>query len=600
MAGLAASLSLRGEPTARIVSRMLAAAPHRGSSERTVTRGVCSIGITDGGITDGGITDDAAPEASLHSEDGLAVAFVGRLDNTAELAAECGLPATDTSPAGVVAAMFRRIGNRAPARLRGVYSVAVTDGSTLWGFRDHVGFETLFCGHGAGEVRMASEAKQVAAGTAAPREPDLEMLKRIFYVNVEDHTRTSLGGVRRVLAGTIAMSSGDGIRWRRYWDPSGLLETARLSQDEIAEGFEEHMARAAARALVGQDAVSLSGGIDSPAIAAFAAPAHLELTGHPLAALSSIYPDHPDSDESDYIREVASLLGLPLHTYVPEPQTLDRLHEWVRLFDGPWSIWSPFGAEERLGLASGLGFRTVLTGNLAEQVMSMQQFVVSHLVWDGELPAVARYVRRERAEQVPWRRIARQVAPAFVPRWAMAAYVRYHPALRTPDWLDRWRVGEARGRNALAGRKMWAASQLGVFQNGSSLTLEADAINQARYGVRVRMPWADVDLWEFFISLPAQVKFPEPQSKSLVRRLLRGRVPDRILDRRDKTVLNEWLTSTSIDYRSLRRWLLKPSHRMPGVNYERLADRLEREDLDLDSFVWAKDLAAIHAFLDLW
>jgi len=147
---------------------------------------------------------------------------------------------------------------------------------------------------------------------------------------------------------------------------------------------------------------------------------------------------------------------------------------------------------------------------------------------------------------------------------------------------------------------MWAASQLGAFRNGSSLTLEADAICQARYGVRIRMPWADVDLWEFFVSLPAEVKFPEPMSKALVRRLVRGRVPDRILDRRDKTVLNDWLTTTSIDYQSLRRWLLRPNYRMPGVSYERLAQRLEQENFELDSYIWAKDLAAIHAFLDLW
>ena len=589
MASLAASLSVGGAGTPEIVSRMLAAAPHRGSAELAVTRGACAVGIT-----------GAGPEASLHSENGLAVAFVGRLDNASELAAEADLAAADASPAAVVAAVFERLGDRAPARLRGAYACVVTDGTTLWGFRDHVGFETLFCTESSPEVRMASEAKQVAAGMTASREPDLDTLRRIFYVNVEDHTRTSLKGVRRVLAGTIAVSSGEAIRWRRYWDPSGLLETARLSSDEIAEGFQEHMGRATARTLVGEDVVSLSGGIDSPAIAAFAAPTHLELTGSPLAALSSVYPQFPSSDESDYIQEVASLLGLRLHTYVPEPQNLDRLQDWVKLFDGPWSIWSPFGAEERFSLAGSLGFRTILTGNLAEQVMSMQQFLVSHLMWRGQFPAVARYVRRERAEDVPWKRIARQVMPAFVPRWAMAAYLRYHPALRTPDWLDRRRVGEARGRHALPGRKMWAASQLGAFQNGSSLTLEADAICQSRYGVRVRMPWADVDLWEFFVSLPADVKFPEPKSKALVRQLLRGRVPDRILDRRDKTVLNEWLTSTSIDYGSLRRWLLHPSYRMPGVDYERLAHRLEREELDLAGYIWAKDLAAIHAFLDLW
>jgi asparagine synthase (glutamine-hydrolysing) len=573
---------------------MLAAAPHRGSRDRVITLGRCSLGVRDG---------DGRQEATIHTDDTLSAAFVGRLDNVDELAKTLQddvLAPGATTPAALLVSAFRRFGERTPGLLRGVFAAAVTDGSRLWSFRDHVGFDTLFCAQEAGDALVASEAKQVAAAMRTPPGPDLETLRRIFYVNVEDHTRSALKGVRRVLAGTLAVADGERIRWRRYWDPAHLLESARLSPDEVADRFEELMSQATARVLIGEDVVSLSGGIDSPTIAAFAAPAHLELTGKPVAALSSVYPEFPSSDESSYIEEVAEAFSMPLHTYVPEPQDLTRLQEWVRLFDGPWSIWSPFGAEERFRLARERGFRTILTGNLAEQVMSMQQFLVSHLLTHGRVGAVARYVSRERAGSVPWRRIARQVVPAFVPRWAMAAYLRYHPALRTPDWLDRARVGEARGRHALPGRKMWAASQLGAFRNGSSLTLEADAICQARYGVRIRMPWADVDLWEFFVSLPAEVKFPEPRSKALVRRLARGRVPDRILDRTDKTVLNDWLTSTSIDYDSLRRWLIRPNYRMPGVAYERLAQRLEQENLDLASYIWAKDLAAIHAFLDLW
>jgi len=594
MAGLAAILSSRGRSTAPVVARMLAAAPHRGSRDQVATLGHCSIGICDG---------DGSREASLHSDDGLSTGFVGRLDNAGELSKKLGQPDLapgSASPAALLAAAFRRFGDDTPALLRGVYAAAITDGTRLWSFRDHVGFDTLFCAEDAGDSLVASEAKQVAAAMRRPPEPDLETLRRIFYVSMEDHTRSSLKGVRRVLAGTLAVADGEHIRWRRYWDPAHLLESARLSPTDVAERFEELMSQATARMLIGEDAVSLSGGIDSPTVAAFAAPAHLELTGRPIAALSSVYPQFPSSDESPYIEEVAEAFGMPLHTYVPEPQNLTRLQEWVRLFDGPWSIWSPFGAEERFRLARERGFRTILTGNLAEQVMSMQQFLISHLLIHGRLDAVARYIRRERADRVPWRRIARQVVPALVPRWAMAAYLRYHPAIRTPDWLERAKVGEARGRHALPGRKMWAASQLGAFRNGSSITLEADAICQARYGVRVRMPWADVDLWEFFVSLPAEIKFPEPQSKALVRRLVRGRVPDRILDRTDKTVLSDWLTSTSIDYASLRHWLLRPRYRMPGVDYERLAERLEQENFGLDSYIWAKDLAAIHAFLDLW
>mgnify|MGYP006217544873 CR=1 FL=1 len=36
------------------------------------------------------------------------------------------------------------------------------------------------------------------------------------------------------------------------------------------------------------------------------------------------------------------------------------------------------------------------------------------------------------------------------------------------------------------------------------------------------------------------------------------------------------------------------------VSRETLADRLDAKDLSLAEYIWAKDLAGVHAFLDLW
>ncbi len=59
----------------------------------------------------------------------------------------------------------------------------------------------------------------------------------------------------------------------RYWHPERMLETARLTPDEIQERFDELMIQAATRMVAGDDVVLLSGGVDSPAVAAYAADA---------------------------------------------------------------------------------------------------------------------------------------------------------------------------------------------------------------------------------------------------------------------------------------------------------------------------------------
>jgi hypothetical protein len=119
---------------------------------------------------------------------------------------------------------------------------------------------------------------------------------------------------------------------------------------------------------------------------------------------------------------------------------------------------------------------------------------------------------------------------------------------------------------------------------------------QAVCGVRARRPFADVDLWEFFLSLRADVKFPDTRAKRLLRQLLRGRVPDEILDRTDKTVFDDAVLA-NVDYATLRRLLVDPEHRIDGVDYETLGERLRGEKLGIVDYIWVTRLAAVHAFL---
>jgi hypothetical protein len=99
--------------------------------------------------------------------------------------------------------------------------------------------------------------------------------------------------------------------------------------------------------------------------------------------------------------------------------------------------------------------------------------------------------------------------------------------------------------------------------------------------------------------LPAEQKFPDVTTKGLVRRLLRGRVPDEVLDRSEKTVFNDSVAER-IDHADLRRWLGDAPPLIPGVDYDRLAKRLADEDMGVFEYLWARDLASIHAFIALW
>ena len=55
-----------------------------------------------------------------------------------------------------------------------------------------------------------------------------------------------------------------------------------------------------------------------------------------------------------------------------------------------------------------------------------------------------------------------------------------------------------------------------------------------------------------------------------------------------------------IDYATLRRYLLAPAHRIGGVEYELLGQLIEAQSLSQLDFVWARELANVHAFLSEW
>jgi asparagine synthase (glutamine-hydrolysing) len=570
---------------------MLAAAPHRGLRTRTLAFSNCVLGTS---------AHEDADDTSIAEGDGHAAVLVGRIDNIAELASELGLETErrERGEASLIIDAFRLLGPELPKRLRGAFAAAVTDGESLFCFRDHLGFGPLFYRHDGENVFVASEAKQVIAGSGLAATPDLSVIEHIFYEDPDDEVSCALRGVSRLPASAILTATTERTATARYWHPEGLLETARPSWKEVQSRFDALMTRAVERVLTGLDVVTLSGGIDSPAVAAFAAPAHLRLTGHPIQALSAEFPEYPTVDERRYVEVIGQRLDIPVHFYRPAARPLDGLERWVRLADGPFPTTSLAEAHEQYLLARSLGFRNLLTGEFAEFLIDLRGNLVPHLVGRGRIAAAARHLIAQRAAGAEIGALLRQVAAAVAPAAFSNMYGR---ARRRPPRLPGWIEPPAWSRlfrRAPAPRDRWRQTQLGVFV-GAGLSLEADEVVQALSGVRVRRPWADVDLWEFFLSLPAEMKFPDPKSKTLVRRLLAGRVPDEILTRRSKTVFDESI-SAKIDYDVLRRWLIAPAYRMTGVDYAKLAGHLEREDLGLPGFIWARDLAAVHAFLGQW
>jgi asparagine synthetase B (glutamine-hydrolysing) len=360
------------------------------------------------------------------------------------------------------------------------------------------------------------------------------------------------------------------------------------------------MDRAVDRALLGDDVISLSGGTDSSAVAAFAAPRHVERFGRPLEALSVVYPRFPAVDEREEIELVAGHLGIRLHTYEETFKTLDEVDRWMGLLDEPIPAFFLAESAEHLRTARSMGYRNMLTGEMAEWIVERRDYLIPHLLHRRRwAPLLDHLSRQRRIHRTRLLGIARQLGAAFLTPRLRAVWTMVAPArVAVPPWIDESRLRRGEARWAVRARDMWRGYQTAVFF-GPDLGAEAEDLVEAVTGVSVRRPFGDLDLVEFFLSLPAELKYPDTHFKGLLRSFLRGRLPDRMLDAPRKAVFNDAVMARA-DHAKLRSLLVDPPHRLRGIEYDVLRERLEAGDLEIGEYERAKNLAAVHAYLARW
>ncbi len=583
-------------PDESIARRALAAVPYAVPLIEMRRLGSCLLGVA---------SQPDLPDGSISADGPLIAVLDGRLDNAADLRREFVTPDQQSmTDADVVVAAFRKSGPKVVNRFRGAFAGAVSDGRSLWLFRDHVGFRAMFYRDDSSQFVAANEARSVLVAAQLPEEPDLEVVENIFFGGQPGNIPAALKGVSRLPQGVV-LTTGEnpGVTLEKYWLPRDLLETGRFTADEARERFLELLQQAVHRSVTGRDVLFLSGGLDSPAVAAYAAPEHVRRAGRPLGALSVVFPDLPGVDERSYIELVAQRFGLPLHTYTTSARALDDVEEWSHRLGTPVPTLSIPEVWEAYRTSRELGYRNVLTGEFAELTYGKYPHQLAHLLLRGRFRALFEVMQAQHALGTRWRDLVTVAMTAFVPgraiNWVLA--LRGANAMHmVPPWIEssRYNPWISRYDFMVPARERWRALQM-YGTAGSTLTMEADATVAAMAGVTIRRPLADVDLWEFFLSLPAEVKYPVLQWKPLARDALRGVIPDAIIDRKTKTLFDDHVMR-QIDYATLERLLVKPRYQLKGVNYARLAERIARREMAFHEWIRARELARIHAFLSAW
>jgi asparagine synthase (glutamine-hydrolysing) len=293
-------------PSAAALDALAGALAHRGpdGAGRYLNR---AVGLVQTRLA---IIDLATGDQPFHEPGGAALVANGEIYNYVELRAELqGVNFATQSDCELPLHLYRRLGLRYTAKLRGMYAIAIHDpeADRLVLSRDPFGIKPLYYVESAEGFAFASEpAALIRAGLVKPA-LDFQRRNELLQLQFTTGRDTLLAGIRRVLPGeTLVISQGRIVeRHRQEALPQGRpVEIDEASALAKLDAALEDSVRIHQRSDVPYG-MFLSGGVDSSAILSLMA----RLNTRPVLAYTAGFPETGVRDERDHARKVAHALG---------------------------------------------------------------------------------------------------------------------------------------------------------------------------------------------------------------------------------------------------------------------------------------------------
>jgi asparagine synthase (glutamine-hydrolysing) len=578
----------------RIVRAMTHTLAHRGPDDCGVQiDGPAGLGHTRLSILD--LT--TAGHQPMRTADGrVTLVYNGEVYNFPQLRRRLegeGVAFRSRSDTEVVLQAYVRWGVDCFALLNGMFALALWDGpsQTLHLARDRFGIKPLYYRVSRSGVVFGSEIKAILASGSVRRDINWHALHEFFYYGNALGTHTMFEGIVKLLPGHHLTLSRNGVTTSAYWTID-QVQPVTDRPDEAAAAVRQRLTDAVGAHLVSDVPVGvfLSGGVDSSAIAALAS---TQYRGR-LQTFSVGFDFDPGANELPKAKSVAERLDTEHHElYVVGAHVPGIIERLVECHD------EPFADAANIPLYL-----------LCEQLRGSIKVV---LQGDGGDEMFGGYRRYSVMSHEPlWRWISRAglglstLAPDSPTRQRAA---RLFQAMASPDPAMRFALLltsetiETPPTRVLSSDVRRLVEQFDPFTRYHEVTsrmAHLDALQRLLYtdacvllpdtylekvdkatmahGIEVRVPFLDAELSGYAMGLPSNMKVRRGQKKWILRRALRGIVPDTILDGRKvgfSVPVDYWMRGPMADY--LRSVLSDRSTMESGLFDQRAVEHAIRD-----------------------
>ncbi|MEW6667472.1 MAG: asparagine synthase (glutamine-hydrolyzing) [Thermodesulfobacteriota bacterium] len=504
-------------------------------SDSTVALGMRRLSII-------GVANGRQPILNEHGD--LVLVANGEIYNYKELRAGLasrGHSFATESDSESILHLYEEKGADCVRHLRGMFAFVLWDSRrrTLLAARDPVGEKPLYFAEVPTGVVFSSELKAISKHALTRREPQYNVIRQIMdYTYPVDMRHTVLKGVNRLLPGEYALVDPEGLRLHRYWKPcfqstyGGSIEKARedvlnLLKESVDLRFQSEV----------PVAVMLSGGIDSSAVAALSV-----LSGREVHAITVGYKGRPACDERRMAGSLAEERGIIWHEIELDEEDFEGFFdEYTAVLDEPvadpvcipqWGIYKK---------SRELGFKVLLTGTGGDELFFGYPY--------HNLTALQRRARLDLERYLPLgdhnrKEFSETFSSGFYHFSRFGRYLFQDELDHFRPFKDYWKSAGIEWPDAMdcrspdplhtiAGDAENALDQVSAVLFATWLPANclhiSDKLGMGN-SLEVRAPFLDHKLVELVFSLPAEWRFAKDNPKCFLKEILRGLVPEAILD----------------------------------------------------------------------
>lgn len=460
----------------------------------------------------------------------LVLTYNGEIYNYVELKAELkekGYRFQSETDSEVLIRSYEEWGEACLEKFNGMFAFAIFDEKrqAIFAARDRFGVKPFYYRDTGDRFQFASEIKAVLSLGRSSGVDHQTVVDYLFSGHLGFSERTFFRDVKELRPGHwLRFDLGSGTWTTGQWyDLASRVDAIEISFSEKEATHEvQRLLTDAVRVRLRSDVpvgTCLSGGIDSSSIASIAADlnASQSLGGTRSPQKSSFIGItasslDPQNDETEFARLVAESRGLNWNLVRPQ-SFIEKLEEVVRLQDEPFGGLSVFMQEAVMAKAKELGVPVLLDGQGGDEV-----FLGYPKYLQGFLGFRPRLFAKRLASQMgilERRELETELARSF-PKELKAAkehLLTYRRSLSVP-------------------RK---AQIMDLTCTNLPQLLRYEDRNSMHHSIETRLPFLDYRLVELGVALPAAFKIDsQGTQKAILRKAMRGVVPDRILDRQDK------------------------------------------------------------------